>query len=137
MSPASSVQPRPALAYAVWLDSLTRAGWDAAPATKRAAVAAALGRVSAEPIVARWPSPRSDCSAMDGIAVSAAVLAGHSPAGRATGDTTTGDTTTGDTTTGDTTTGDTTTGDTAVRLPAGSFTWVDTGDAMPDGADTV
>src|SRR5580700_9357249 len=112
MSPASSAQPRPALAYAVWLDSLTRAGWDGKPATERAAVADALGRVSAEPIVARWPSPRSDCSAMDGIAVSAAVLAGrptaghdpagHDPAGQ------------------------------AVRLPAGSFEWIDTGDAMPD-----
>src|SRR5580700_2374599 len=107
MSPASSAQPRPALAYAVWLDSLTRAGWDGKPATERAAVADALGRVSAEPIVARWPSPRSDCSAMDGIAVSAAVVAGHDPAGH------------------------------AVRLPAGSFEWIDTGDAMPDGADTV
>ncbi len=107
MSPASSAQPRPPLAYAVWLDSLTRAGWDAKPATEWAAVADALGRVSAEPIIARWPSPRSDCSAMDGIAVSAAVLAGSAPAGD------------------------------AVRLPAGSFEWVDTGDAMPDGADTV
>jgi putative molybdopterin biosynthesis protein len=115
MSPASSAQPRPAVAYAVWLDSLGRAGWNAEPAIERAAVAGALGRVSAVPVVARWPSPRSDCSAMDGIAVSAAALAavraaaagGHAAAGR------------------------------AVRLPAGSFEWVDTGDAMPDGADTV
>jgi putative molybdopterin biosynthesis protein len=115
MSPASSAQPRPALAYAVWLDSLTRAGWDAKPGIEQAAVTGALGRVSAAPIVAPWPSPRSDCSAMDGIAVSAAVLAsvlaaaaaGNAPA------------------------------DNAVRLPAGSFEWVDTGDAMPHGADTV
>jgi putative molybdopterin biosynthesis protein len=103
MGPASSAQPRPALAYAGWLDSLTRAGWDAEPVTERAAVAGALGRVSAEPIVARWPSPRSDCSAMDGIAVPAAGL---------------------------------TAGD-GLRLATGSFEWVDTGDALPDGADTV
>jgi len=81
MSSASSAQPRPALAYAAWLDSLTRAGWDATPATERAAVTDALGRVSAESIVARWPSPRSDCSAMDGIAVAAAILPGNSPVG--------------------------------------------------------
>ena len=122
MSPASSAQPGPALAYALWLDSLTRAGWDAKPATERAAVTGALGRVSAGPIVARWPSPRSDCSAMDGIAVSAALLAGHIPGGNAPGGNIRG--------------GDAPAGD-AVRLPAGSFEWVDTGDAMPDGADTV
>ena len=121
MSPASSAQPRPALAYAVWLDSLTRAGWDAAPATGRAAVTGALGRVSAEAIIARWPSPRSDCSAMDGIAVSAAVLAG-SPAGRSpVGNAPVGAAAVG----------------AALRLPAGSFEWVDTGDVMPDGTDTV
>jgi putative molybdopterin biosynthesis protein len=107
MSPVSSAQPRPAPAYAIWLDALTRAGWDVKPDIERAAVTGALGRVSAEPIVARWPSPRSDCSAMDGIAVCAAVLAGHSPAGD------------------------------AVRLRAGTFEWVDTGDAMPDGTDAV
>ena len=104
MSPVSSGQPRPAIAYALWLDSLTRAGWDAAPVPEQVAVADALGRVSAAPIAARWPSPRADCSAMDGIAVLAALL----PAG-----------------------------DGALRLPAGSFRWVDTGDPMPDGTDAV
>jgi putative molybdopterin biosynthesis protein len=107
MSPASSGQPRPALAYALWLDSLTRAGWDAGPAAEQVPVADALGRVSAEEIVARWPSPRSDCSAMDGIAVRAARLTG----------------------------GDGTDG--AVGLPAGTFEWIDTGDPMPADADTV
>jgi putative molybdopterin biosynthesis protein len=124
MSPASSAQPSPALAYAVWLDSLTRAGWDAKPAIERATATGALGRVSAAPIVARWPSPRSDCSAMDGIAVSAdvlaAVLAGvladNARDGTAADAARDGD---------------------AVRLAAGSFEWVDTGDAMPEGADTV
>jgi putative molybdopterin biosynthesis protein len=107
MSPASSGQPRPALAYALWLDALTRAGWDAGPTTEQVPVADALGRVSADPIVARWPSPRSDCSAMDGIAVRAARLTAGARA------------------------------DGAVALPAGTFEWIDTGDPMPDGADTV
>jgi putative molybdopterin biosynthesis protein len=107
MSPASSGQPRPALAYARWLDSLTRAGWDAGPAAEQVPVADALGRVSTDPIVARWPSPRSDCSAMDGIAVRADRLTG----------------------------GDGTDG--AVGLPAGTFEWIDTGDPMPADADTV
>ncbi len=109
MSPAGSGQPRPAVAYALWLDSLTRAGWKAGPAAEQVPVADALGRVSAEPIVARWPSPRSDCSAMDGIAVRAAGLTAA-----ATAD-----------------------GGSAVRLPAGTFEWIDTGDPMPAGADTV
>jgi putative molybdopterin biosynthesis protein len=108
VSPAGSGQPRPAVAYALWLDSLTRAGWDAGPTAEQVPVADALGRVSAGPIVARWPSPRSDCSAMDGIAVMAARLADP---GHAEGD--------------------------AVRLPAGTFEWIDTGDPMPDDADTV
>src|SRR6202012_2593206 len=87
-----------------------------------AAVTCALGRVSAVPIVARWPSPRSDCSAMDGIAVSAAVLAGNSP----TGNSSAGSAAAGRAAAGG-----------AVRLAAGSFEWVDTGDPMPDGTDTV
>ncbi|MGD0702229.1 MAG: molybdopterin molybdotransferase MoeA [Trebonia sp.] len=123
MSPASSAQPRPALAYARWLDSLARAGWDAEPATERVAVTSALGRVSAGPIVARWPSPRSDCSAMDGIAVPFAIL---TAATSATTPATGGDA-------GASTTG----AGSGVRLPAGTFEWIDTGDAMPDGADTV
>ena len=108
MSPASSGQPRPAVAYAHWLDSLTRAGWKAGPAAEQVPVADALGRVSARRIVARWPSPRSDCSAMDGIAVRAARL---TAGGEAV--------------------------DSAVRLPAGTFNWIDTGDPMPGDADTV
>jgi len=122
MSPASSAQPRPALAYALWLDSLTRGGWEAEPAAERVAVTDALGRVGAEPIVARWPSPRSDCSAMDGIAVSGAALAAHAAAAAAAAGNA-----------GASTTG----AGSAVRLAAGTFDWIDTGDAMPDGTDTV
>jgi putative molybdopterin biosynthesis protein len=107
MSPASSGQPRPALAYSLWLDSLSRLGWDARPGAEQVPVADALGRVSADPIVARWPSPRSDCSAMDGIAVRGARLTG----------------------------GDATNG--TVGLPTGTFEWIDTGDPMPADADTV
>ncbi len=137
MSPAGSGRPRPALAYAHWLDSLTRAGWDAGPAAERVPVADALARVSAGPIVARWPSPRSDCSAMDGIAVRAARLAGRadaspdgdgSPVGDASPD--------GDGSDGDGSDGDGSDGD-AVRLAAGMFEWIDTGDPMPADADTV
>lgn len=105
MSPASSGQPRPVVAYALWLDSLTRAGWDAGPAAEQVPVADALGRVTVDPIVARWASPRADCSAMDGIAVRAAELAAVDGG--------------------------------PVRLPAGSFEWIDTGDPMPDGTDAV
>jgi putative molybdopterin biosynthesis protein len=116
MSPASSGQPRPAIAYTHWLDSLTRAGWDAAPAAEQVPVADALARVSADPIIARWPSPRSDCSAMDGIAVRAARLAGRADA-NPDGD------------------GDGVGG--VVPLAAGTFEWIDTGDPMPAEADTV
>ena len=120
MSPASSGQPRPALAYAHWVDSLTRAGWDAAPAAEQVPVADALARVSADAIIARWPSPRSDCSAMDGIAVLAARLSGRADPG-------------GDSDSAD----DPAAAGGVVPLAAGTFEWIDTGDPMPAGADTV
>src|SRR5580693_3096715 len=118
MSPASSAQPRPALAYAHWLDSLTRAGWDAGLAAEQVPVADALARVSAGPIIARWPSPRSDCSAMDGIAVLAARLVG-----RADGDPAGGPDAAGD--------GDPVRDGGVVPLAAGTFAWIDTGVARP------
>jgi putative molybdopterin biosynthesis protein len=123
-------RPPPLVAWDRWLDSLTRAGWSPWPGagasgasgasggfgSERVAVGEALGRVTAAPVVARWPSPRTDCAAMDGIAVRQADLAA-APAGLA---------------------GDAGAGDTgAVRLPAGMFEWIDTGDPMPPGADTV
>jgi putative molybdopterin biosynthesis protein len=125
MSPASS-QPRPALAYAHWVDSLTRAGWDAAPAAEQVPVADALARVSADAIIARWPSPRSDCSAMDGIAVLAARLGG-----RAGGhpDSAGGPDAADD--------GEPVRDGSVVPLAAGTFEWIDTGDPMPADADTV
>ncbi|HEY5400697.1 MAG TPA: molybdopterin molybdotransferase MoeA [Trebonia sp.] len=137
MSPASSGQPRPAVAYAQWHDSLTRAGWEAGPASQPAEqvpVTDALGRVSAEPIVARWPSPRSDCSAMDGIAVRAARLTAGGASGSLSGSSASGSSS-GNGTSGSGADGGADGG--AVRLPAGTFEWIDTGDPMPADADTV
>jgi putative molybdopterin biosynthesis protein len=117
MSPGDeAVRPLPQAAYARWLDALARAGWSARPGSggpgeagsERVAVGEALGRVTTAPVVARWPSPRADCAAMDGIAVRADQLAVAAPAGDGT-----------------------------VRLPAGAFEWIDTGDPMPPGTDTV
>jgi putative molybdopterin biosynthesis protein len=76
--------------------------------------AEALGRITAAPVHARGPLPRSDCAAMDGIAVAAAaVAAAVTAAGAGAGD-----------------------GDRVV-LPLGTFQWIDTGDPMPPGTDTV
>jgi putative molybdopterin biosynthesis protein len=115
-------RPLPRVAYERWLGALARAGWSApgyppgdAAGTGHAdlvPVADALGRVTAAPVAARWPSPRAACAAMDGIAVRAADLAA-APGARAG------------------------TEDGAVRLPAGRFEWIDTGDPMPSGTDTV
>jgi putative molybdopterin biosynthesis protein len=141
-------RPLPRVAWDRWLDSLTRAGWSPWPGagapgdggargasgasggfgSERVAVGEALGRVTAAPVAARWPSPRADCAAMDGIAVRQADLAA-APAGPA------GDAGAGDAGAGDA--GDAGAGAWAVRLPAGMFEWIDTGDPMPPGADTV
>jgi putative molybdopterin biosynthesis protein len=126
-------RPLPRAAYEQWLDSLASAGWsprcgrpgdggarggqdssgqDGDRSSERVALREALGRVTAAPAVARWPSPRAACAAMDGIAVRAADLAAAPAAGgRAGGG--------------------------ATRLPAGMFEWIDTGDPMPAAADTV
>jgi putative molybdopterin biosynthesis protein len=73
-------------------------------------VSGALDRVTAASVRALWASPRLPCAAMDGIAVSAGSGAG--PAGAcATAD--------------------------GWRLAGSSFTWIDTGQPMPAGTDTV
>jgi putative molybdopterin biosynthesis protein len=98
--------------------------------SERVAIGAALGRITAAPVVARWPSPRADCAAMDGIAVRAADLAAAPAAGdRADGDQAHGG--------GDRADGDDRADRGAVRLSAGIFEWIDTGDPMPAVADTV
>lgn len=99
-----------------WTDALARAGWRAEPAVAEHVPAAeALGRVTAAPVHARGPVPRSDCAAMDGIAVAAAAVAATAAAAGVAGP------------------GD---GDRVV-LPRGTFEWIDTGDPMPPGTDTV
>src|SRR5690348_14562058 len=66
----------PGSAYERWLNTLGGAGWPGAIGEpEQVAVGEALGRVTAAAVTARWPSPRCDCAAMDGIAVRAAVLA--------------------------------------------------------------
>ena len=128
MRPAGGARPGPRIAFERWTESLARAGWPGPgdAAATRVPVAGALGRSTAAPVVARWPSPRSDCAAMDGIAVRAAGLAA-APTARAAGDGAAGDGAAG--------AGDAGAG--AVRLTAGAFEWIDTGDPMPAGADTV
>jgi putative molybdopterin biosynthesis protein len=113
-------RPAPHAAFERWAESLTAAGWPAAGTGVTGGLAAepvplgeALGRVVAVPVVAHWPSPRSACAAMDGIAVRAADLAAALGTSGTLGE------------------------DQPARLPAGSFEWIDTGDPMPDDADTV
>jgi len=119
-----STRPVPRAAYDRWLEALARAGWSAhrgaradgdRPGGQPAElipVADALGRVTAAPVTARWPSPRAACAAMDGIAVRAADLAAARSAAVAADSA-------------------------AVRLRASLFQWIDTGDPLPAGADTV
>ncbi|HEY7359712.1 MAG TPA: molybdopterin molybdotransferase MoeA, partial [Streptosporangiaceae bacterium] len=105
MPPAAATGPRPSphAAYAQWIGACTAAGWRGALGAEPVPVSAALGRVTAAPVRARWPSPRSACAAMDGIAISAGSA---DTAGR-------------------------------WRLAASAFAWVDTGDPLPEGMDTV
>jgi putative molybdopterin biosynthesis protein len=67
----------------------------------------ALDRVTIAPVRARWPSPRHDCAAMDGIAVAAPAQAVARGAGG------------------------------GWRLPGWPAAWVDTGNPLPEGTDTV
>jgi len=150
------LRPVPRVAYARWLDALSRAGWPASSgppggaAAERLPVGAALGRITAAPVLAQWPSPRADCAAMDGIAVRAADLAAARAVSAA-------DDWAGSDHPGDGPPADGAPGDArdcaqhdrahddgggpadrgTVRLAAGTFEWVDTGDPMPAGTDTV
>jgi putative molybdopterin biosynthesis protein len=130
---AGESRPLPDAARGRWLDALARAGWTPGPrdgdgggrGSERVTVGEALGRVAAAPVAARWPSPRTDCAAMDGIAVRGADLVtaasadafprgGHPPGGAAEpGSAGT------------------------VRLAPGRFEWIDTGDPLPAAMDTV
>ena len=100
-------RPSPQAAYTQWMGACTNAGWRGAPSAEQVPVRDGLGRVTAVPVRARWPSPRTSCAAMDGIAVSAGSAPGPADsAGR-------------------------------WRLAASEFTVVDTGDPLPAGTDTV
>ncbi|HUN34129.1 MAG TPA: molybdopterin molybdotransferase MoeA [Trebonia sp.] len=60
--------PTPDQAFEQWMDSCARAGWRPAATSQEVPLAAALGRVTAREVRARWASPQADCAAMDGIA---------------------------------------------------------------------
>jgi putative molybdopterin biosynthesis protein len=117
MPPAAATGPRPSpqAAYAQWIDACAAAGWRGAPAAEPVPVSGALGRVTAAPVRARWPSPRSACAAMDGIAISAASAATVAAADTANSADTAG----------------------VWRLASSLFAWVDTGDPLPEGMDTL
>src|SRR5260370_40985689 len=88
------------------MDGGAAAGWRGVPAAEQVPVGEGLGRVTAGPVRARWPLPRSACAAMDGIAIRAASTPSpDDEAGR-------------------------------WRLAASAFAWVDTGDPMPAGPGT-
>ena len=51
--------PPPLAAYTQWMTACLDAGWTAGPAAEQVPVQAALGRVTAAQVRARWASPRS------------------------------------------------------------------------------
>jgi molybdopterin molybdotransferase/putative molybdopterin biosynthesis protein len=99
---AAAPRPSPAVAYARWIDACVKAGWQGTPAAEDVPVRDGLGRVTATPVLARWPAPRFACAAMDGIAIQAAADAAG-----------------------------------VWQLAATEFAWVDTGNPLPAGMDTV
>ena len=103
----SGRNPSPQTAYTQWLAACTSAGWRGGPAAEQVAVRDGLGRVTAAAVRARWAAPRNDCAAMDGIAIKASSAPGPADAAG------------------------------RWQLPRGAFTWVDTGDLLPPGMDTV
>lgn len=103
-------RPSPEVAYARWTQACTRAGWRCPAPAERVPLTAALGRVTARPVAARWAAPRFDCAAMDGIAVSAAAAGLAGPGAGQHGER---------------------------RLASSSFAWVDTGEPLPPRTDTV
>lgn len=105
--PTTGPRPSPQAAYSQWIDACTNAGWRGVPAAEPVPVQDGLGRVTAAPVRARWPAPRTACAAMDGIAMTAGSIA--FPADAAS----------------------------QWQLAATSFAWVDTGDPVPEGMDTV
>src|SRR6202035_4682739 len=119
-------------AYAQWIDACTRAGWRGGSDIEQVPIAEALGRITAAPVHARWPSPRLACAAMGGIAIRAAESAesaGSAAAGYTAGGAAAGHT-------GGLAAAPATAGG-PWKLAAAAFPWVDTGDPMPADTDTV
>jgi putative molybdopterin biosynthesis protein len=112
-------RPSPLAAYAQWAAACEAAGWHAGHVVEQVPVQAGLGRVTAAATRARWPSPRFDCAAMDGIAMAIGPGTDIGP-GTAIGNDIGGGRDAGQ-----------------VVLPASAFAWVDTGDPVPAGMDTV
>jgi putative molybdopterin biosynthesis protein len=90
-------------AFRTWLRCCAIAGWKAELGVETVSVREARGRVTDEPVRARWSVPAYRAAAMDGIAVAARDLPDRYPS----------------------------------RLHHRAFTRVDTGDPVPDEADTV
>jgi molybdopterin biosynthesis enzyme len=67
----------PQHARARWTEACAVAGWRGCPAPGEVHVADGRDRVLAEPVRARWPSPRCDCAATGGIAIAGPAAAGE------------------------------------------------------------
>jgi molybdopterin molybdotransferase/putative molybdopterin biosynthesis protein len=105
----SSRGPSPQAAYTRWVAACADAGWHTGQLAEQVSVHDGLGRVTAAAVHSRWPSPRFACAAMDGIAIAADPFAAAPfAADRAGG-----------------------------RVHSAAFVWVDTGDPIPAGLDTV
>jgi putative molybdopterin biosynthesis protein len=105
-------RPAPGAAYALWIDACAVAGWGSRTRTELVRLADCLGRVTAGPVHAGRPAPAFDCAAMDGIAIraGAAVPGDHDATASGSG---------------------------RWRLAPTDFVWVDTGELMPPGTDTM
>ena len=101
-------------AFRTWMRTCTRAGWIAVIGAEIVAVTAAHGRVTAEPVRARWPVPAYRAAAMDGVAVTTASIDAQISVGGATG-----------------------ADPGTIRLSPESFDRVDTGDPVPENRDAV
>ena len=101
-------------AFRTWVRACARAGWTSVRGAETVAVTSARGRVTADPVRARWPVPAYRAAAMDGIAVTTAGIGAEIAAGGATA------------------------ADPAViRLSPEQFDHVDTGDPVPEDRDAV
>jgi len=87
-----------------------RAGWTGALGVETVPVAAARGRVTAEPVRARWSVPAYRAAAMDGIAVTTTRISTGDASGAAEG---------------------------TIRLSPENFDRLDTGDLVPSERDAV